>query len=587
MKHSFEFAVAHFKKYTRKNLFRKYFFRLFIMITIPFLIILASLYYFQQKNIDSEIYSFANMTFEKSSLQTERIFSELINTASLYGNDSSVQVFLHTAKKELAKQDSQIYEKIYTQMRRSINTSSVLADIQIYSFQSQYVLSLNTGGGYIADFPAQSWQRCYNETGYSNFVVYTENFYGTAKSLYLSHGLYTNFGLSGLIIYELDLDDLDTFLLSKLAADENGFLLLDVDSSVLYSTAREYELDSDAVTALKHITAGGKTSYKSGDKLYFSKALDTAYPITLMYLYDLSKTTHNFVFSNLLLLLCICITVIMPLVIALVVSSDFYNSIMEIAAALNTDDVEGNTEMNEIARICNQIGVLLDKNKNMETELLNRVSAFKHAQAIALQTQLNPHFLFNTLNLIILNAKVLTKGSNPVSTMVTLLSDLLSFSLNTQNYFVSIEEEIYYAKLYLQIQQIKYKNNFDCIWEVDEAVLQMKTIKMILQPLLENAFAHGISALEGVRGRITVSITQENECIHICVADNGAGIPKERLEEIRRHLQHEDLPRKNHIGLANVNQRIKLIYGDDYRISVVSGQNGTKIHLIFPAEHNK
>ena len=242
--------------------------------------------------------------------------------------------------------------------------------------------------------------------------------------------------------------------------------------------------------------------------------------------------------------------------------------------------------MNEFSYISNHITDLMDKNRITETALVEQTAAFKQAQAHALQAQLNPHFLFNTLHLIGLHARVLLKGENPVTTMVSLLSEFLSAALDTHNYIVTVKQELDYTEKYLEIQKVKYKNNFDIIWDVDEEILSCNTIKLILQPLIENSFQHAIPLLENVkRGAIEISAKLDDKGdINFCVKDNGPKIPSHRLTELRKKLEVEDMPKKDHIGLANVNTRIRVVYGAPYGVSIFSTEEGTSVYIKIPKE---
>lgn len=583
MKKTLFSAVTKFKKYSQKSIFREYFVKCFVMISIPFLIILATLYYFQQKNIQAEAYRFAGTNFEKSAYSVETIMKELSSTTLRYSEDNQVQSFLSTRPEEHIKNAFNYVNPLSSQLRLSSNSSTVISAIHIYSFENGYILTSGTFNGRVDSFPSESWYGCYRKTGNSNFAVYTDDFYGMQKHIYFSYGLYTGTGLSGLIVYEVDTETLDRLFLNNLSHNEHEFSWLNKEGETLYASAEPSRIPEKQLNTLSQSNTD-TIMKRAGNRMYFSKTIDAAYPTTLLYAYTPTKGIRDFLSSYLLFFLCIIITVTMPIIIALVISSNIYSSITKIVTALNVEDSENRTEINEITQICNDIGELLNKNRNMETELVQRLSTFKHAQAVALQTQLNPHFLFNTLNLIILNAKALTHGTNPVSTMVTLLADLLSYALDTQSYFVSVEEEIAHAKMYLQIQQIKYKNNFDCTWQIDPDISQMKIIKMILQPLIENSFQHGISNLTNKRGAITIAIHRCEQGLMLSVADNGLKIPDDRMAEIQERLRKEELPKKGHIGLANISQRVRLIYGEEYSVRITSDANGTKTSVTLPAE---
>lgn len=302
-----------------------------------------------------------------------------------------------------------------------------------------------------------------------------------------------------------------------------------------------------------------------------------------IYMNNLEDIYDNLLRISFLFFICVVIAITIPFIISLYITSMFYKSIVDIVSALNVDNPESTTEINEFTFITKHIMQLVNKNKDTETELVQKTAAFKQAQSVALQNQLNPHFLFNTLNLISLSSRT-SASNNSISVLVTLLADILSYALDTSSRFVTIEKEIAYAKKYIEIQSIKHKNLFECTWDIDETILKNKTIKMILQPLIENSFQHGISFSKKASSKINISAKSQGNHICFCVADNGKKIPDEKLAQIQEYLETEDLPQKNHIGLANINLRVKLMYGDDCNMQIKSDENGTSTYITFPKE---
>lgn len=582
MKHSFKFASGLIKKYSRKSIFYEYLKKLFLLITLPFLILLLSIYCFHRNAAYTEAMYYTGKSFDSAVLSVNNIFKEISDNLYLYSEDIYVQMFLTTSAENHSRLAKNYSPNILNQFMRSVAASSVINSISIYAFENDYIIS-SSGGGFSDKFAAYDWFEYYKKSGETNFTLSSVNPHTKEKTLTSALGIYSGTIPSGMIIFEVKSSDIDRLVLGSLSRDYNKFYLLDESGGVLYSSPNAVLSENEKLFLTNPKNGKNNGVSKQNNMTYSLKQINSPGKISLLYVKDLRDISSASSKLNLLFILCIIIALFMPAAISLYVSANFYNSISKIITLLNVNDKEAD-EINEFTFISNHIVDILGKNKSIEKELVQKTAVFKKSQALALQTQLNPHFLFNTLHLIGLSARVLLKGKNPVTTTVSLLSQLLVAALDTQNYIVTVEEEMNYAKKYLEIQQLRYQNNFDVIWNIDENVLECKTIKLILQPLIENSFLHGISFLDDKRGVITISAKESGSSIILEVKDNGKEIPENKLEEIRSRLETEDLPEKNHIGLINVNMRLKLVYGESSGITITSSPGGTSVFIHFPKE---
>jgi len=228
----------------------------------------------------------------------------------------------------------------------------------------------------------------------------------------------------------------------------------------------------------------------------------------------------------------------------------------------------------------NIINTFIEKDY-LTTQLSERKYKERLAKLMALQSQINPHFLFNTLQTINMRALSMGNGRNEVSLMIEHLSSLLRYSLGDPSGFVRLKEEISNAKSYVAIQSIRFRDAIKPIWKYDDSVLDFMTIRLVLQPLIENSISHGLREHEPP-GEILVAIEEEAEYLTITVADTGKGIPESALNKIRGELDSND-GKIDHIGLYNTNHRIKLSFGEAYGISIESEQGyGTIVRIKLP-----
>ncbi len=198
----------------------------------------------------------------------------------------------------------------------------------------------------------------------------------------------------------------------------------------------------------------------------------------------------------------------------------------------------------------------------------------------ALQSQINPHFLYNALDSI--TWMIEGERNEEASYMVTQLAKLFRISLSKGYTIISIQDELQHAKSYMNIQKIRYKNAFSVEFDVDQEIFSYCTVKLILQPLLENAISYGVGPLdEG--GEIRITGKKEGDRIILAVMDNGIGIPENEVDLLltdsnRVHKQGSG------VGLVNVNNRIRILFGKAYGLQIESEPDeGTTVYIELPA----
>lgn len=214
----------------------------------------------------------------------------------------------------------------------------------------------------------------------------------------------------------------------------------------------------------------------------------------------------------------------------------------------------------------------------------------KQAQISILQNQINPHFLYNTLESI--RGQAIIEGADEIVKMVEALAIFFRYSISQKGNLVTLRDEINNVKNYFTIQQYRFNNRFSLnikVDEDDEGVYDCLLPKLTLQPIVENAIFHGLET-KGENGCVTISIIPTQKQLLITVSDDGVGINPEMLEEINRKIRNaltEDNENQTEssqgIALINVNKRIKLILGHQFGIHVYSTVNrGTDVEILIP-----
>lgn len=198
----------------------------------------------------------------------------------------------------------------------------------------------------------------------------------------------------------------------------------------------------------------------------------------------------------------------------------------------------------------------------------------KEYEMRALQAQINPHFLYNSLSMI--NWKALEADQEDISHITLALSTFYRTALNKGKNILLVKDEIANIKSYLDIQLAMHDNSFDVVYDVDDSILKYETLNLILQPLLENAIGHGIDVKTDGRGEIRIEGKENGDFLDFTVSDNGVGMTKTQAAMILSKSS-------NGYGVSNVNERIKLYYGEQYAVKIDSTPGvGTKVMLHFP-----
>jgi two-component system sensor histidine kinase YesM len=237
-------------------------------------------------------------------------------------------------------------------------------------------------------------------------------------------------------------------------------------------------------------------------------------------------------------------------------------------------------ELSELADSMNamsgRIELLLQKSIEEERNL--KISEMK-----TLQAQITPHFLYNTLDAIIWAAE--SNRSKDVIRLVTALSSFFRITLSHGVDFIPLRDEIKHVENYLIIQQMRYSDILKYHINVDPEILESRILKLLLQPIVENAIYHGIRNMRG-RGSITVEARKHEEGIGLRVLDTGAGMTEERLAQVRAAMREGPKNgtegRDSGYGLFNVNRRLKLYYSPASRLVIESGAGGTSVSFVLP-----
>ena len=256
----------------------------------------------------------------------------------------------------------------------------------------------------------------------------------------------------------------------------------------------------------------------------------------------------------------------------------------QVTGAVAHGDFEARAETTGPAEIADLSGSINDMTVHLEamvSKIKEDESKMRHAELRLLQEQINPHFLYNTLDTIVWLIE--SDSTDEAVDMVVSLSQFFRLVLSHGAEYISIREEEQHIRSYLKIQQARYHDILDYDIDMDPAIYPYKILKLTLQPLVENALYHGIKYKRAM-GKITITGRMQERRIVLAVQDNGVGMEPEKLAHLRREIERPCKDTEGGFGLANVNERIRMYFGDYYGMQIDSVQGeGTTVTVTIPA----
>lgn len=255
------------------------------------------------------------------------------------------------------------------------------------------------------------------------------------------------------------------------------------------------------------------------------------------------------------------------------------DTMMEIKKG-NTSLRMTNLKNDEIGKLGEAFNDMLNQIESLIAKEYHLKLQANHAEYKALQAQVNPHFLYNTLDTM--SSIAAAQQCSSVSGLCKALSNIFRYSIDMKEPLSTIEKEIMHIKNYMYVMNVRMKDSIELDIDVDSELLKEEVPRISIQPLVENSILHGLKDKEGTK-KIIIKITTEDNDIVISVIDNGVGMDADKINQQLRHMKLENLEEGQSIGLNNINSRVKLLYGEKYGIRVWSERGkGSTVHLHIP-----
>ncbi|MBD2845110.1 sensor histidine kinase [Paenibacillus sp. IB182496] len=587
---------TYIKNYKFNSLFFRNFLIVLFLLMVPLAVVHALVYSFNQAALREEIGRISAGELTRIRDNMDMILTEAENLSIRIGSDPDVEALVKGEMSGYPLPYASIarIRKLQDMLRISILTNPYVEEIELYNETTNHLLNMTSSGmldKYAPPWWAAEYRQGKDEARTWISTVEIRRGEETSQSIVLYRQLVNEQSRSVLVI-SIGAAELEPLL--REMTPEQQIYIVDQQRRILY--ARDNGLLHAPLSQLvpePSLTGGGTDSHimqldgiDSVVTMAPSSRGDWTY-LSIIPL-ELYESRQDRLYSFILLL--VTVGIVSSLVIAFLISIRTYRPIQWVLSLLDQAHSplhsmlgkRSSQATNELKYIATAIGESLEKSKQLEEELGRRYELMSRAQSIALQAQINPHMLYNTLEGINWKVMRLTGGKNEASMMLHALSKLLRLSLATGENVIPLRDELEHARLYVEVQQLHFKEELEVIWKINGAIQDHLTVKLTLQPIIENAIHHGIRP-SGRQGVITITGYEESQSVVIKIKDNGVGIPAATAERINAEFRLEHIQEDTQIGLRNVNQRLKLIFGPAYglRISGVKGE-GTLVEMRMP-----
>ena len=312
-------------------------------------------------------------------------------------------------------------------------------------------------------------------------------------------------------------------------------------------------------------------SEKENTLAAYSPIVNTDWYVVSIIPFSYLNSEPNKIGSYIFVLGIICF--IAALFLSFFISKSISNPLNKLILSMNEAEkgdltsVCNDTARDEIGEVAGHFNNMLFEVKTLIENVKSKEKQKRVAELKALQAQINPHFLSNTLNTVKWLANI--RNAENIENLITSLIELLHVSMGKGDELITVREEIKYLENYISIQNYKYCDKFKVSFDIQENTLDCKLLKFLIQPLVENSIIHGIEPMEG-QGLIKVKSCIYNGNLVVTVTDNGAGMSEDEKKDIFKMDKQSSKSRFSGIGLPNVEERIKLYFGEQYGISIES-----------------
>ncbi len=555
------------KNYRWRQFLLKFGIRIFFVIFLPILLTLTLSFYYSTVSTSKTLAQKSIFSVEK---EMETILSSFNLIHSSFSTDVDLRMYL--LKSGDMRSEGDYVVKFGNDVRNFCLANSLIDSIYLYRLSDEYIIAAGNdslSNNYVDNFSDGSFiKENLKELDYLNLRSTTIN-NKAQEFLTCSYPIYLNDFLLGFLFININTKNLEENILTPLpnssrlcVFSRNKVLMCFPDDTV--SNFNQENTDYNINLLTRTVSIGKFLRERN---------------LTIILNYSLDRVAGDILFNFRFMIGLIIMILLLSLYITYLLTMHYYNTLVSfILKATNIFDIYEKNEVysQDCKKIVKNISKNISKSSHLETELFEKMYISRNLQLQFLQSQISPHFLFNTLNIIPMLELKIYKNQSEISDTTRMISDVLRYSIAVDKYMIKFSSELDYSLKYLNIQKIRYSKKLDISYNIDESTYDVEILRFTLQPILENAIHYGIA--NDNYCTLNISAHTENETLIIDVANNGASLTKQELDDLNKKLKTGKLNPTHVSGLLNVNKRIILIYGEDYGCQILQ-ENGTT-HLI-------
>ena len=474
------------------------------------------------------------------------------------------------------KADKVVYQKVYD----SINSMNVEGNFVIYDKNLHIIMS---SAEFIGSETGYNWGLFNRMIGYPGGIILKINrlyFQNGISTLSVGKAIRNKNEIIGFAVYNI-FDNSLKELIGK--SGSFNVVVTDKFGNVVVTTNENFK--DNFGKAEKNLRKAEGYSVIDKEKYYVNKKEIYYSNLVLYTISSVGYVVDNFI-DKMIYIIIFFFTILAAMYYAAKIIAEKKTKVIEEIVKAIENIKTGDLETRLNVDTNDEFGIIADSYNEMLLNIkklieINKEEA-KHSAIMEikqLESQFNPHFLFNTLEMLRYTIKYDTSVANKI---IINISSLLRFSIENKSSEVSLQRDLLYTKNYLDIQKYRFGENFDYEIKAEEGLENYYVPKLIIQPVIENAIKHGYTQVEKMIIYIRVKTVKEK--LIISVYNNGKEIEKEILDEIREKLKNKKAEEfKNHIGLYNIFRRIQLMYGEKYGLRILSRKDkGTSVRVSLP-----